>query len=81
MEERPKASITSATRVRASAELALDFCKSRENCTRRWPIIRAESELVSDATALTVLTCSSPFSLVAKWVTGLAGSKNTLFCP
>ena len=37
--------------------------------------------LVSDSTALSVATRSSPFSLMAKLVTGLAGSKKTLFSP
>ena len=68
-------------RVRTSCELENDSCRSRENCTRRWLVSRAASPLSSASDALSVLTSSSPFELIAKLVIGLAGSKNTLFDP
>ena len=68
-------------RVRGRLELLKDCCRSRENCARKWLIKRQESELVRDTDALSVFTFSSPFSLTAKVVIGLAGSKKTLFVP
>lgn len=64
-------------RVRTSAELLLDSCRSRENCARRWLVSLHDRELVNDSERLSVATFSSPFSLIAKVVIGLAGSKKT----
>src|SRR5437764_4025558 len=79
--ERPKPSITPLILVKVAAELALDSCKSRENCARRWLIDRDERALVRDSDAVSVATSSSPLSLIAYGVIGLDGSKKTLFWP
>jgi hypothetical protein len=40
----------------------MDSCKSRENCVRRWLVMRGEILQVSETEALPVVTSSSPFS-------------------
>ena len=67
--------------VRGSDELALEDCRSRENCARRWLTSRVVRELVSAREADSVVTFSSPLSVRAELVTGLAGSKKTLLVP
>ena len=60
------------TFVRTADELLLDCCKSWENWARKWLTRCQERELVSDTEPLSVATSSSPLSLTAKEVTGLA---------
>jgi hypothetical protein len=42
---------------------------------------RCDSALLSAATTVSVCTSSRPFSEIADFVTGLAGSEKTLFVP
>jgi hypothetical protein len=81
MVDRPMPSRTLVMWVRGSGELALEDCKSRENCARRWLTSRVERALVSVTDADSVVTFSSPLSLSAELVTGLVGSKKTLLVP
>src|SRR6476660_9899351 len=81
IDDLPKPSMMSVTFVRTADELLLDCCRSWENWARRWLTRCQERELVNATDALSVATSSSPLSLTAKDVTGLAGSKKTLFCP
>ena len=81
MFERPKPSMVLLTLVRGSVVLVLECCKSRENWARKWLISRQENVLVKDSAPVSVATCSSPFSLIALVVSGLDGSRKTLFSP
>jgi len=81
MVERPMPSSTLVMCVRGSAEFALDDCRPRENCARKWLTSRVVRELVSAREADSVVTFSSPLSLIAEFVIGLAGSKKTLLVP
>jgi hypothetical protein len=67
--------------MRGSEELALEVCKSRENCTRKRLTNLGDKPLVRAIEADSVLTSSSPLLLSVELVIGLAGSKNTLFFP
>src|SRR5437764_10535197 len=79
--DRPKPSVIPGIRVSGEFELLSDHCKSREYCTRRWLIRRNERALVNDAATVSVATCSVPLSEMPWVVTGLEGSRNTLFAP
>src|SRR5712692_3741932 len=81
IEDRPKPSVMLVILVSGSLELLLDSWRSRENWARRWLVSRQGRALVRETEALSVVTFSSPLLLIAKVVTGLAGSKKTLFCP
>jgi len=81
MVERPKPSITLEMRVRTSAELLVEDCKSRETCARRWLVRRGVSALFSEKTAVSVRTDSSPFSERPKFVMGLAGRRTRCWSP
>src|SRR5580700_9314257 len=81
IDERPKPSMTLMIRVDGAELLLLDCSRSRENCARRWLTSLQEKLLVKDNDPVSVATCSWPLSLMAKVVSGLAGSRKTLFCP
>src|SRR5579864_6840347 len=79
--ERPMPSSIVGIRVNGASELLCDHCKSRENCARKLLIHFREIALVSDAVEVSVATCSIPLSEIAYVVTGLEGSRKTLFAP
>src|SRR4030081_2135714 len=62
MVERPKPSITLEMRVRTSAELLVEDCKSRETCARRWLVRRDVNALLKGRTGVWVRTDSAAFS-------------------
>src|SRR5579859_417983 len=81
MLDRPTPSSIVGIFTSTSLVLLNDCCWSRENCARRWLIQRLDRLDVSESDAVSVASTSSPLLLMESYVTGLAGSRKTLFAP